>query len=138
MIYETVEDLSKECEVADTVAKRWNCRHVKLGELAPLDRALFRDDTLKCYLEIKCRNNAHDYYPDYMIDASKMDAGMQIAAHDGVPFFLIVHFTDGVYWIKVEEGPFATRKTGGRTDRGDPNDIEVCCYVPMLLWRRLE
>jgi hypothetical protein len=138
MIYETAEDLSKEGAVADIVATRWGCRHVKLSELAPLDRALFRDETLKCYLEIKCRTNAHDYYTDYMIDAAKMDAGMSIAKDDGVPFFLIVLFTDGVYWVKVEEGAFSNRKTGGRTDRGDPNDIEVCCYVPMSLWRKLE
>jgi hypothetical protein len=138
MIYETAADLSREDSVADIVATRWGCRHVKLGGLSPLDRLLFRGDTPKGYIEIKCRTNAHDYYPDYMIDAGKMDACMAIAKDEGVPFFLIVQFTDGVYWIKVEKGSFSNRKIGGRTDRGDPNDIEECCYVPMSLWRRLK
>ena len=57
MIYETAEDLYREDAVAGIVASRWDCKHVKLGELSPIDRALFRDGALKCYVEIKTFNS---------------------------------------------------------------------------------
>ena len=137
MIYESDDDRKRENEVADVVAIAWHCRQVKREDLDCIDRELQREWKTVAYLEIKCRNNPSTKYAYYMIDAAKLRGGFRVAEKEGKPFFLAVKFTDGIFWTRVTEEKLSLEGTGGRTDRGDPNDIEKCCYIPMTLWRRI-
>jgi len=137
MIYESKQDLQNEDGVANALAEKWKCEQKKLGELSHIDRGLYREGRLSAYVEIKCRNNAHDKYPDYMIDAHKLGAGLWVSHYDGLPFFLVIRFTDGIYYHRVTDESLRTQGVGGRTDRGDPLDVEMCTYIPMERFQKL-
>ncbi len=139
MIYETMEDKVREEDVAAQFALRWKLTQRKVeGDLVVVDRVLYRGDKLYAYFEVKCRNNPHDKYAEYMIDADKLERGLFIAGYDGVSFLLVVRFTDGIFWVKVTQELLAVQRSGGRKDRGDPNDIDRCAFFPVTNFRRLE
>lgn len=129
-IYETAQDRQREDAVRQYLVERYKCNYKKTGLLSGVDGYLYYpDDRVAAVVEIKCRNNAHDKYPTYMISANKWHNAKQLAKDDNVPFLLVVKFTDGVYAIKGDRD-YPTAK-GGRYDRGDAQDVEQCMYIPM-------
>lgn len=138
MIYENAADKEREEGVANAISYAWNCEQIKRPELDGIDCELQRDGDTVAYVEIKCRNNPSHQYDEYMIDAFKLSHGLWVSDHEGRPFFLVVKFTDGIHWVRVTEEIRRNQRPGGRVDRGDPNDIEMCCYIPMKLFRKLK
>ena len=76
MIRETDADRSNEDGVAEKLARSWNCEQRKLTHLSHIDRHLYRDGDLVAHVEIKCRNNTHDKYDEYFVDAMKLGNGL--------------------------------------------------------------
>ena len=70
-----------------------------------------------------------------MISASKWRNAQVLAKDDGIPFILVVRFTDGVYAIKGNKD-HPTAK-GGRYDRGDAQDVEECMYIPLEQFKKI-
>lgn len=138
MIYQTPADLRRQDEVARACAEAWACEVERLGELGCIDVAFRRAGALSAYAEIKCRTNAHDRYPDYLIDAAKVERGRWIAGYDGVPYLVIVRFTDGIWYARIRESDPLRIAAGGRVDRGDPMDIDRCAFIPMGAFRKLK
>ena len=82
-------------------------------------------------VEIKCRRNAHDKYPTYMISTEKIHRCLSRSWFTGIPFWLIVAFTDQtMLWI-ANDGSDVGHTLGGRWDRGDQQDIELVTHIPM-------
>ena len=133
---ETAEDRSKEDEVAEYVARIWKCEQFSNGELAHIDRSFTRAGKLVALVEIKCRNVAKDAYPTYMISYRKVKDGLFQAGMDRVPFILVVKWLNSIGWVKIEERGLIIRP-GGRTDRGDPADIEDCVHIPIASFREV-
>jgi hypothetical protein len=135
-IYETAQDRQREDDVREYISNNYACTYIKSDRLAIVDGYLYSpDQDLIAVVEIKCRNNAHNKYPTYMISAVKWYNGLQLAKDRGVIFLLVVSFTDGVYVTKVKDS--YEIKRGGRYDRGDSKDIENCVYIPMSDFREM-
>lgn len=136
-VYQTSADLSREDLVAEEASKKWNCAQIKLEKLGFIDRAFVRDGEVKAYAEIKTRTNAHDKYDEYLIDLKKIEHGKWVSDYDGVPFVLVVKFTDGIWWVRINDDVRYRVGKGGRVDRGDANDIDTCAFIPMRYWRKM-
>jgi hypothetical protein len=135
-VYETVADRLREGDVREYIMDKYECNYVQSGRLAIVDGYLHRTNgDLVAVVEIKCRNNAYNKYPTYMISANKWRNGLRLADDHGVIFLLVVGFTDGIYVTKMKENYEVKR--GGRYDRGDSMDVEDCVYIPMSDFRRM-
>jgi len=129
-IYETDQDRDREREVCSYLQSQLNCVFKPADRLSNVDGFLCSNDgEMSAVVEIKTRRNAKDKYPTYMLSAAKWRNGLEVGKIYGVPFVLIVKFTDGVYAIALSD----KHKTslGGRYDRGDARDTEECIYIPI-------
>ena len=135
-IYETAQDRQREDEVRQYLVETYKCGYEKTQTLASIDGYLKHpDDRLAAIIEIKCRNNAHDKYPTYMISATKWRNARAIAKDADIPFLLVVRFTDGIYAVRGNVD-YPTAK-GGRYDRGDAKDTEECMYIPLDKFKKI-
>lgn len=132
--YESPTDLSNEQAVADLMAHRWRAEPVKLPIQFRVDYALFRNGWIAAWAEVKCRSNASDRYDTYMLSLAKVQAGNRLAAAHGVPFLLVVRWTDAIGWVQPTAGDV---RIGGRRDRGDAQDIEQVVHIPITDFRAL-
>jgi len=128
--YETETDRKNERDAADMIEKAWNCRAIKMGgEFAPVDFILVGKKTGKIYamMEVKCRlGNTHTRFDTIFISQSKVDNLVRISGNHEVPGFLVWRMSDGLFYIKAGEGVDPDfSEMGGRTDRGDRQDIEM-------------
>lgn len=138
--YETHGDLENEQAVATAFCDRFGLRGVKLSEsLYGIDWAFFKNTTLRAYGEVKCRTNPSALYPTYMLSAAKWSKGRTLALNAGVPFIVIVRFTDGIFYFTAKAGdPMPLEvKLGGRADRGDRFDQEPVIHIPMTKFTAL-
>lgn len=134
-IYETDLDRQHQSEVGEYLERAWNCTFRASKALANVDGALFCGDEIQAVVEIKNRRNDSTKYPTYMLSAYKWRCALEISKEYGVPFMLVVKFTDGVFAAKLKDDyPI---KTGGRYDRGDAMDVEDCIYIPMEEFKKV-
>ena len=57
----------------------------------------------------------------------------------GLPFYLVVKFSDGLYYCEVSLLSYAqlTISFGGRTDRVDAQDVEPCVFFDTNLFKKV-
>lgn len=124
MIYETTDDHLHKIELATVFAKKYDCKINILPRLSPMD-ALFQQNGVNVYAEIKRRRNASTRYTTLMIDKSKLDWCVENKCHG----IALIEWDDCIAWINLRE-PHTVSK-GGRYDRNDPYDIDTCCFYPV-------
>jgi len=135
-IYETRENRQEEQDVADRLAAAWKATILSLPKLAKVDRLVISNGMARGWLEIKCRRNRMDAYPTYMISSRKIQDGLDLSEATKIPFILAVSWSDGVRWLRVTS-MYPTR-SGGRVDRGDAQDIELVCDIPLdMRWHKI-
>ena len=132
-IYETKTDVANEERVAELITEKRGYMMVKLPRLAQLDYAAFTTDGLKALIEIKCRRNTMAKYDSMMVGMDKVLYARQINQHFGVKSYLFVQWTDQLGYVCLNED--CTIDMGGRTDRGDPNDIGLHAYFDIDKFR---
>jgi len=125
--YVTPADEAVERVIADTVGVSWNCSPTKLAKFNSIDFALTRDGNVSGWMEIKRRTNAHDKYPTYMISFDKWKNLILTANASQLPAFLVVQFTDGLYYLHSHIPPTHI-EVGGRFDRNDSQDVEPVAH----------
>jgi hypothetical protein len=143
-LYETQADRRREASVAGIISQKLNVKLVRLPIRYSVDYAGYDIDTrlLKSWHEIKCRNYASlqlfKYY--YLIlSLAKLMSGLQLAETTEKPFYIYWSFLDNsIYFIEITSElikDVADIKSGGRIDRGDPQDTEpmICFPKDMLL-----
>jgi len=135
--YESEEDVLAALDVAACVENSWKCSAFRLPPLSVVDFALCDAGVLKAFAEVKVRDNAHDAYDEYMISLVKWSVLYELTTMTKSPAFLVVKFTDGLYYTKITEKPFRVAR-GGREDRGDTQDKELCAFVPMKLFKEIK
>ena len=127
--YERAHNLSDEDRVAFDLSRRWGVEVKKTAKYLPYDRAVVNDGTVKCLFEVKCRGAS---YPTYWIGLEKWRQLVSISEAVAVPCLLVVRWPEGkeivTRYVKVAKGP-RDLVWGGRTDRGDPADEEVCVVI---------
>ncbi len=134
--YEQPEDLAREDAVAEYLAEKMGCQQKKLGP-HDIDRELTLGGQVFSYAEVRTRTNEYRRYPTYIVDWDKLVKGLVKAKPLGVPFLLVVGFTDGVYGWMVDGIEELDVRPGGRSDRGDPNDQDMVAHIPMRRFAKL-
>ena len=120
-LYETAQHLDRETKVIEQVKAKWNCEVRKLPIAYRLDYILLRDKKPVAVMEIKCRNAI---YEEMYLSLHKCMAGRELSKTMRVPFLLVYEFAGkGIYWHSIGDEPLELA-VGGRTDRGDWQDIE--------------
>ena len=126
-LYETPENLKREAEVAEQIKAAWKCDVKKLPISYRIDYVILQDSKPVAVMEIKCRSAM---YEEMYLSLHKCMAGREMSKSVGLPFILVYEFKDkGIYWHKIGDEPLELA-VGGRTDRGDWQDIE-----PMAVFR---
>lgn len=128
-------------------------KHHKTKKYTSYDYMLHRNvcGSMRCVsiVEIKVRTTAREVYPTYMISLSKVLEMLKDSELLDVPAVLCVRWTDSIGWLNLnremlaklsinsEKGHSYYKDTlreahlgvGGRTDRGDLEDTEMCLYI---------
>ncbi len=140
MKYINPEKEQEEEQMAQFLAERLLCEQRKLGddEFSMIDRIFSRDGVDVMLVELKTRKYKFGHFKTQIIDALKIDNGLNAAKFYELPFCLIERFSDGAYYIcRVDEDILGEERMGGRKDRNDPNDQKPCYYIPNEYFRRL-
>jgi len=129
-MYETQADRNNEQRVADLLAEKGYSLD-KLPMSFGLDVVITDDfeEKIVAFAEIKARTFEMNKYPTAMINLHKVIRAHDISACTGLPSYFIVLYRDALVRINFAS-EFAV-KMGGRSDRGDPADRDVCAYYPI-------
>lgn len=77
-------------------------------------------------LSIKCRRTQ---FADYQLSARKVRECQEISRSTGVPYALLVRVEKRLWWRWMPPEEELVEQMGGRTDRNDPNDLEMmACF----------
>lgn len=135
-IYENAETLDAEGKLSNLIMDAWGCKAVKLGRKYKVDFALTRKGTIKAWAELKKRSFEKSRYDEYMLSLDKYMTACALSKDTNVPCFLVVEFEDDVVYADLAEVEYRLGM-GGRKDRGDPEDYEPCCWMPLSQFKSL-
>ena len=131
-IYESEADRSRErAVIEDVCAVAGGFKAVKLKEFSKVDFALMRGPAVKMLCEVKVRDR---HYPQMFLSLEKVQALRNYAAATGIAARVIFATPKGIFAKKI--GPLEIDGwvgLGGRTDRGDPDDVEMVVYFGPLV-----
>lgn len=115
----------------------WSLIMTEIGAVD--DARLYCHDDSRIY-EVKVRH--YPFYGSpiefggYMIGSSKVARLMRKA--NGGRWGIVIDCYDGVFVADFRKlPPDVRREVGGRRDRGDPRDREICYYIPAKYFKRV-
>lgn len=129
-IYENAETLSTEERLIKLIADASNSKAVKLGMKYKMDYAMTRNGCIEGWVELKKRSFDSDKYDEYMLSLDKYMIAKKLSEDTGKPCTLVVEFNDKIFLADLSKIEFRLGM-GGRKDRGDPEDYEPCCWIPI-------
>ena len=134
--YETEKDRQNEKAVAVAIESAWKLRTVKMPKSYHLDYALTNEDnSLRGFVEIKCRKNNRYDYQTYMISLSKVLIAKRLTESTNLCSFLVVKWLDDIAWVYFNDPH--TLGFGGRTDRNDSADQEPVAFYRISDFKQL-
>jgi hypothetical protein len=131
-IYETESNLEKERQVALFFEQTYQCTLRKLPIRYHLDFAIERDGQIVGFIEVKVRNHTFEQIKrmgGYRISFGKWCAAEQMSRVSGLPFILLVGFTDQVRYVRIDDFKPDGLVWWGRQDRGDSQDMEPAAVI---------
>ncbi len=128
-IYETEGDRLNETFLKSRLEKIWNCKLIKLPKKSMLDFCAERDREIVAFIEMKHRSKPAGSYATYMLSLAKLQAARRLYEDTGKPCLLVVQWTDLLEMVDLAKCDF-TVAMGGRTDRGDSQDVEPVVHIP--------
>lgn len=138
-IYERAEDRKREAEAMEKFLS--HIRLEKQGQqvtaneappLHPYDYEVLVDGRPWALIEVKCRSNKRDAYPNYMISTEKVRVLREASHARGLAAFLLVSWADIIGYAGAETAASrGVRAWGGRYDRADPKDQEYVFHIPL-------
>lgn len=139
-MYETPSDIINELSVIESLSDLWGVTFHKLPIQYHLDFSISKiDGRIIGFIEVKTRTIAKSKFPTYIISMSKIQMAKSMFDTSKQPTFLVVQWTDAIGWCRIDSfeeiPPF---KIGGRTDRGDEQDIEPVLHIPIHLFRDIK
>lgn len=126
--YESAADLQNERVVAEALAAH-GYEVIKLPIQYRLDWLLRRNGHPIAFAEVKTRKCDLNTYPTVMISLSKVIHARMLAEATNLPCYLILFYRDCIARVNFDDA--FTVNPGGRTDRNDPQDQDVCAYYPV-------
>lgn len=143
--YETDSDISREKGVADIFAELAGVIIIKLPKFYPMDFAgEAPNKKIKLWAEIKTRtytSESLDRMGGYMFSLKRYMEYERLTYFTGIPAFIVLGLPDGVFYRRLfvmEHMRPLDVKFGGRTDRGDSDDIEPCIFFPMREFSKIQ
>ena len=127
-MYETEADRRKEQALADAF-KQHGYDFYKLPIQYRLDFVVFKDNEAKAFIEVKHRNVRLFDYDTAMVSLSKVIQARLLTQHTGLPAYLLNVYKDNIARFDFA-GDYKLGK-GGRSDRGDAQDADICAYFPI-------
>lgn len=128
-VYETDLDRKRELQAAQVFADRVHYDIYRLPKFYEVDFAAYQNGQLVRWVEVKIRNCKSTDYNTYMLDFAKFRSGIEIQNASQRLVLLVVQWTDTMkYWTFRVGYPILP---GGRTDRGDPDDIVPAVHIPI-------
>jgi hypothetical protein len=132
-LYESTADRTAEAEIGALITERWALSQlVKLSMAYGLDYAMVRGERdVVGFAEIKDRTLPFAFGDGYYISLQKALKAEQLSTLTGLQCVLVVRFSDRL----IRRAFFARHQRdrliiAGRTDRGDPLDIEPHVIIP--------
>lgn len=138
-IYENADTLQQERIVANAYARARGFNVHKLPRQYRLDFALTAREDIVEFFEVKCRRKTMEAMGSFMLlSSAKVMAARSLNANHAVPVVLVVRFLRDIYFRNLHDLPVEQAFIGGRVDRGDAEDIEPVCRIPLRSgWSKL-
>lgn len=133
--YETDADLMNEKDVANKIASARGYMMQKLAPMSRMDYAAFSTEGLKAFIEIKRRKVLRSKYDTVMLGMEKVLWARQVSKHFGVKSYFFVQWNDVLGYVCLDND--CELDMGGRTDRGDPLDVELLAYFKISDFKEL-
>lgn len=127
-MYETEADRKKEQALADAF-KQHGYDFYKLPIQYRLDFVVFKNNEAKAFIEVKHRNVRLFDYDTAMVSLSKVIQARLLTQHTGLPVYLLNVYKDNI--ARFDFAGDYTLGKGGRSDRGDAQDADICAYFPI-------
>tara|TARA_R110000868_G_scaffold261331_3_gene519437 strand:+ start:11080 stop:11466 length:387 start_codon:yes stop_codon:yes gene_type:complete len=115
----------------DHIARTLNAKPRALTHEFPVNYALYKNGRLITLVEVKCRRTAMWQFPTLIMSTRKLDRAYELAERSGVPLMVVTKWADNLGYLRVRDPYRYPVKTGGRTDRGDEQDIEALYDIPI-------
>ena len=126
--YESKQDLNNERLVADAL-ENIGVEVYKLPVQYRLDWLLRKGGQPIGFAEVKARRCDMKTYPTVMISLSKVMHAKMLTEATGLPCYLILLYRDGL--ARLDFAADFSVGPGGRSDRNDPQDHDVCAFYPI-------
>ena len=128
--YETKANLLDE----EHAISSWLSRHPKLTyaktpKFYPFDFYTMKDGVAQSFVEVKVRRADVSKYGSLIVSLQKLAAIGQYTDLTGIPSIILLHDENGLHSWRLTPGYLSVQRAG-RTDRGDPNDMEPCVHIP--------
>jgi hypothetical protein len=137
-IFQTKEDRDNEREVADILARAWDCEIRPFGALAAVDWFAVKRGRTVGVLELKSRSHESSKYPTSFLNVRKWMALTMTSFGLGCPGFFVLRLHDGVFWAPLSQIDATNNRIAGTAHIvKSHNDIEPQIEVPMSLFRRV-
>ena len=129
-LYESAGDLANEKRVGEILAP-FGYRLQKLPMQYGLDVVIWDHSENKpaAFGEIKARTFEMTKFETAMVNLHKVVRAKQLTDVTGLPSYLLVLWTDALGRISFDDEH--SLQMGGRYDRGDPQDSDICAYYPI-------
>jgi len=138
-IYESPGDRDAERAVIESVCSRWKATYIKLPKAYNVDYLISTRKGPRAWIEVKCRGR---WYDEMLISLNKVYAGQRHAEMTGLPFIMMYCVGDDIRWIDLTNASLRGESglklsVGGRTDRGDSQDVEPVVMIPVEMLMQL-
>ena len=124
---ETQAHRDNEIKAVEYFCKSMKCNYVKLPKY-DIDFLLTRNGKGIAFAEVKCRTHTFSSFKTQMLSFIKY--GEMLKVNKWLPCYFICQYSDGIYYINVNDIPLDNITKGGRNNpRAErPNDIEFLIY----------
>jgi hypothetical protein len=136
-IYETPDDRERERGVQLVLQRMWGGVWTEMPEHHAYDFVVQMHGRTGL-VEIKCRDNPRGQYDTLMIGAEKIAQLLRHAERQGATPVLVIRYTDAIVHTRPCWDDVHGARPGGRRDRGDPRDLELCAHIPSRRFRALD
>jgi hypothetical protein len=130
-MYETQSNRQSEAEFSAIISDAFKCNLHKLPIRYGLDFSVEKGGEVFGFIETKIRTNPVGQYPTYMISLGKFMSADAITRATGLKCKLAVKWSDAWGHVYLKMTPDISVSMGGRRDRGDQQDIEPVCLIPI-------
>lgn len=131
-IYQKPIDKVNESLAAKIIEEEWGATCTPTPNMHGVDfEAILNGNLIQ--VEFKKRNRRRTEFADYIISERKIKKAVAAAIKSDAVFALLVEWTDSMGYIFIDDAAMQSYKvkSGGRTDRNDPHDIEMMVQIPI-------